>query len=403
MTRSAANPWAQLVPARTKPSATVALNDTVARLVAEGRSVVNLSSGDPDFATPTHVVEAAITSLRAGRTHYAPSRGVPALLDAIAASRLKRTGVAVDPGREIVVTPSAKYAIAVAVEALVGIGEKVMILSPSWVSYAAMATIAGAKPYPVALDPGTGFRVTRELLECGHQPGTRLLMINSPNNPTGRVLDDDELAALADFAQENDLLVLADEIYEDVIYGDPQRSLASLPGMAERTLVVSGFSKAFAMTGWRLGYAIGAAPLISRILSVHQHTAACVATFVQDAGVAALEAPSDSIDEMVSVYASRVERALAALSEVPELSAPRPDGAFYLFVNVSGTPTPSSIEFASWALERAGVTVVPGHEFGPGGERHVRLSLTTPSDVFCNGIDLIRAALSAGPDRKELA
>jgi aspartate aminotransferase len=383
--------WPVLAPARTAPSATVTLTDTVARLRAEGREILDLGSGDPDFDTPGHIVEAGIRSLRAGRTHYAPSRGIPALLEAVAAARGRRTGVRVDPAREVVVTPSAKYALTVAIVGLVGAGEPVMILSPSWVSYASMATIASAVPYHVALDPADGFRLTREILERAHRPGTRMVIVNSPNNPTGRMLSAEELRALAGYALAHDVLVLSDEIYEDIVFGEPQVSVAALPGMADRTIVVSGFSKAFAMTGWRLGYVVAAGPLARRILAVHQHTSSCVATFVQDAGVAALTGPAAPVTAMVNAYRARRDAAVEFVREAPQLSAATPDGTFYLLVDIAATSVPDPGAFAAWVLDQAGVTVVPGSSFGPGAEHHVRLALTTSTDVIAEAISRIGA------------
>ncbi|MFF2327131.1 MULTISPECIES: pyridoxal phosphate-dependent aminotransferase [unclassified Streptomyces] len=383
-----------LTPPRSATSATVALGDTVARLRAEGRTIINLGSGDPDFATPGHIVEAGVRSLREGRTHYAPSRGIPALLEAIAADREARTGIEVAPGREVVTTPSAKYALTIAVSAIAGVGEPVMILAPSWVSYVSMVTIAGAEPCPVPLDAADGFRLTRERLEAAHRPGARMIIVNSPNNPTGRVFDAAELEALAGYAQAHDVVVLSDEIYEDVVYDGPQTSIASLPGMAERTVVVSGFSKAFAMTGWRLGYVVAPPALTDRILAVHQHTSSCVATFVQDAGVAALTGPRDVVREMTGTYRQRLDVALRRIGEVPQFGVRRPEGAFYLLVDVSRTPVPDSTQFATWALERTGVSLVPGASFGPGADRHVRLALTTTSDVLLEAVDRLAELVS---------
>jgi aspartate aminotransferase len=382
-----------LTPPRTTPSATVALTDTVARLRAEGREILNLGSGDPDFATPEHIVEAGVASLRAGRTHYAPSRGVPALLDAIAVDREQRTGIAVDPGTEVITTPSAKYALTIAISGVVGLGEPVMILSPSWVSYVSMVTIAGADPYLVPLDPATGFRLTREQLEAAHRPGTRMIIVNSPNNPTGRVFDAEELAALAGYAEAHDVIVLSDEIYEDVVYAGPQTSIVALPGMADRTIMVSGFSKAFAMTGWRLGYIVAPKQFTSRILAVHQHTASCVATFVQDAGVAALTGPRQSVETMVAGYRDRRDQAVPRLQSVPQLDVRSPEGAFYLFVDIAGTHEPDDVAFSTWALERTGVSLVPGSSFGDGGEHHVRIALTTTPDVLATAVDRLATAL----------
>jgi aspartate aminotransferase len=381
-----------LTPPRTTPSATVALTDTVARLRAEGREILDLGSGDPDFATPAHIVEAGVRSLRAGRTHYAPSRGVPALLDAVAADREARTGIAVDPGTEVIATPSAKYALTIAISGVVGLGEPVMVLSPSWVSYVSMVTIAGAVPYLVPLDPAAGFRLTREQLEAAHRPGTRMIIVNSPNNPTGRVLDADELEALAGYALAHDVIVLSDEIYEDVVYGAPQTSSVALPGMAERTIMVSGFSKAFAMTGWRLGYIVAPKDLTSRILAVHQHTASCVATFVQDAGVAALTGPREGVTTMVDEYRNRRDQAVPRLQAVPQFAVRSPEGAFYLFVDIARTHQPDDVAFATWALERTGVSLVPGSSFGAGGEHHVRIALTTTPEVLATATDRLAAA-----------
>ncbi|MEU2059711.1 pyridoxal phosphate-dependent aminotransferase [Streptomyces sp. NPDC013455] len=380
---------------RIQPSATFAVLERVHAMRAEGIDVLDLGGGEPDFDTPAHVVEAASAALHAGHTHYAPSRGLPELLTAISEKLERENGIVARRDKEIIVTPSAKHALFISLMALLEPGDEVVIPTPSWVSYASMAHLIGAVPVSAPLDPGTGFRITREALERHVTPRSRVLLLNTPNNPTGRALSREEAEVVSAFVQEHDLLVIADEIYEKIIYdGTRHVSLASLPGCAERTLTVNGFSKAHAMTGWRLGYVAGPDDLVREVLKAQQHSVGCAGTFIQHGGLAALTGPQDEVTAMTREYAARRDLIVAGLNRLPGVECARPEGSFYVFPDIRGTGFATSAEFAAWLLDEARVAVTPGSAFGPGGEGHVRLSYATSRDVIDQALDRMGDALA---------
>ncbi|WP_229695520.1 pyridoxal phosphate-dependent aminotransferase [Streptomyces lacrimifluminis] len=363
-------------------SATVALLETVQRLRREGVDVLDLSGGEPDFTTPQTVIAEAVSALEGGDTHYTPSRGLPELLGAIGEKLATENGVHVDPATGIIVTPSAKQALFTALMTVLDPGDEVIVPTPAWVSYPAMAALIGARAVPAELRAEDGFRLSRQLLEGRLTDRTRALVINTPANPTGHVLDGEEAAEIVAFAVEHNLVLIVDEIYEKIVYdGHRHLSLASLPGVAERTLTVNGFSKAYAMTGWRLGYLAGPGPLIAQALKVQEHTVSCAASFVQRGGVAALTGAADDIAAMLKEYTVRRELTVTALNALPGVSCAYPEGAFYAFADIRGTGL-TSAAFAQLLLERAAVTVAPGSAFGAGGEGHVRLSFAASRDVL---------------------
>jgi aspartate aminotransferase len=371
------------------PSPTLAVSDRARALKAQGIAVIDLGGGDPDFITPEHIRRAAADDMNAGDTHYVASPGTPALRKAIAAKLLQDNGVEVDPLGGVVVTPGGKQALFEAVLALVEPGVDVLIPEPAWVSYVPMVELAGGRAVPVPLDPDDNFRITADRLAAAVTPASRIMIVNSPNNPTGRVFADHELSAIAEVAIAHDLLVFSDEIYEKILFdGHRHTSLASLPGMAERTLTFNGFSKAYAMTGWRLGYVAGPTPLIAEIEKVHSHSATCATSFVQAAGVEALAGPQDFIAEMVAAWDRRRRAVSDGLSDVAGIRCPRAEGAFYAFADVRETGMPS-LDFADLLLREVHVAVVPGVAFGQAGEGHVRLSFATGDDALADAVDRI--------------
>ncbi|NBE50616.1 pyridoxal phosphate-dependent aminotransferase [Streptomyces boluensis] len=379
-------------------SATYAVFDLVAELRAQGVEVFDLGGGEPDFDTPEHVVDEAVGALREGFTHYTPSRGVPALLEAIAQKLAKDNGVMADPASDIVVTPSAKHALFAALLTVLDPGDELLVPTPSWVSYTAMARLIGARPVQVALDGGNGFRITRELLEAHVTPRTKALLVNSPNNPTGRALTAEEARVISQFAVEHDVLLIADEIYEKILYdGTEHRSLAALPSCADRTITVNGFSKGYAMTGWRLGYAAGPTDLMTELLKVAQHTVGCTGSFVQRGGIAALTGPQDPVEEMTRQYATRRDLVVDGLNSLPGVTCSPPDGAFYAFADIRGTGFTDSSSFAQWVLKETGVALMPGSAFGPGGEGYVRLSFATSAEVLGTALERVGVALGGRP------
>ncbi|MEH0447984.1 MULTISPECIES: pyridoxal phosphate-dependent aminotransferase [unclassified Streptomyces] len=376
-------------------SATYAVFDMVARMRAQGLEVVDLGGGEPDFDTPGHVVDEAVGALRDGFTHYTPSRGLPALLRAVCAKLAEDNGIVADAATDIVVTPSAKHALFAALVTVLDPGDELLVPTPSWVSYTEMARLIGARPVQVALDGADGFRITAELLERHVSSRTKALLVNSPNNPTGRSLTAGEAALIARFAQEHDILLISDEIYEKILYGGRRHlSLAAQPGCAERTITVNGFSKGYAMTGWRLGYAAGPTDLMAQLVKVQQHTVGCTASFVQRGGIAALSGSQEPVEWMTAQYAARRDLVVRGLNSLPGVSCSPPDGAFYAFADIRGTGFADSAAFAEWLLREAAVAVMPGSAFGPGGEGFVRLSFATSPKVLRTALDRMAAALA---------
>lgn len=346
-------------------------------LAAAGKDVLNLAGGEPDFRTPQHIVDAAFQAIQAGDTHYPPSFGTPQLLAAIVSKLQRENNVHhIAPG-QILVTPGGKWALYAALAATLNPGDEVLILDPSWVSYAPMVELNQGAPVRVPLCGEDNFTVSEQVLRRYVTPATKLIMVNSPNNPTGRVFTRAEINAIVAVAQEYDLYVLSDEIYEHILYdGAAHYSLAAEPGMAERTLIVNGFSKAYAMTGWRLGW-LAAPPAIAKLARTYQtQSVTSAASFTMAAGVAALNGPQDVVREMTAAYAARRRFLLDAIEEIPGLECPPVEGAFYIFPRFTATKK-TSLEIAGVLLEEGLIATTPGIAFGEAGEGHVRFSFAT--------------------------
>ena len=379
------------------PSPTLAVSDRARQLKAQGIDVIDLGGGDPDFITPEHIRAAATEAMNAGDTHYVASAGIPSLRKAIADKLRADNGIEVDPNGGVIVAPGGKQALFEAALAFVEPGVDVMIPEPAWVSYGPMVELAGGTAVPVSLNPDDNWRLTLEALSEAWTPETRVLLINSPNNPTGRVFDEAELAAIATFAQEHDLLVFSDEMYEKILYdGQRHTSIATLPGMAERTLVFNGLSKAYAMTGWRLGYVAGPQPFMQQIEKVHSHSVTCATSFVQKAGVVALNGPQEFISQMVAAWDRRRRNLAERLNAVNGVSCPLVEGAFYAFADIRGTGM-TSTQAADLFLQEAHVAVTPGVAFGAAGEGHIRLSFATSDDLLEDAADRIGRVLGLSP------
>ena len=375
------------------PSPTLAVSDRARELKRQGIDVIDLGGGDPDFITPEHIRRAAIEAMNAGETHYVASAGLPALRKAIADKLRDDNDIEVEPNGGVIVTPGGKQALFEATLAFVEPGVDVLIPEPAWVSYGPMVELAGGRPVPVPLDPDDNWRLTASGLDAALTPATRILLINSPNNPTGRVLADDELAAIGAFAIEHDLLVFADEMYEKILYdGHRHTSIATLPGMAERTLTINGLSKAYAMTGWRLGYVAGPRAFLEQIEKVHSHSVTCATSFVQSAGIVALTGPQAFIGEMVSAWDRRRRDVASGLDQINGVRCPLVEGAFYAFADVRETGL-SSNDAADLFLREAHVAVTPGIAFGAAGEGHVRLSFASSDALLSEAIDRIGRVL----------
>ena len=344
-------------------------------LKATGKDVISLAGGEPDFDTPRHIVEAGYAAIQAGDTHYPPSPGTPALLNAIVAKLKRENNVHHITPDHIMATPGAKWAIFASLAAMLEPGDEVLLLDPSWVSYAPMVQLHRAVPVRVALTAADGFRITADLLEQHMTAKTKLIMVNSPNNPTGRVLTRAEIDAIVHVATAHDLYVLSDEIYEHIVYdGAVHYSLAAEPGMAERTIIVNGFSKAYAMTGWRLGWLAAPQPIVKLARIYQTHSAQSAASFTMAAGVAALNGPQECVKQMVAIYDQRRRMVLDALEEIPGIECPPVEGAFYVFPRFTNTKK-TSLELTAALIDEALVVTTPGDAFGPAGEGHVRFSI----------------------------
>ena len=345
-------------------------------LAAQGLDVINLAGGEPDADTPKHIQQAAFDAIAAGDTHYPPSFGKPELLDAICAKLELENNVQAVP-EQLVVTPGGKWAIFTTLASTLNDGDEVMILDPAWVSYAAMVRLNRGVPVHVPLPAADNFRVSAAQLEEYVSEKTKLIMICSPSNPTGRVLTQNELDDIAAVAQKHDLYVLSDEIYEHILYdGACHRSIASMPGMAERTIIINGFSKSYAMTGWRLAWLAAPLPVAKLSRTYQTQTITSAASFSMVAGAAALNGPQDCVHQMVASYVQRRNFLLDALEEIPGVGSSPIEGAFYLFAQFTQTDK-KSLEISQILLEDGLLATTPGIAFGEAGEGHVRFSFAT--------------------------
>jgi len=362
-------------------------------LEAQGRRILHLEVGQPDFDTFDHIKQAGMRAIQAGRTRYNPSAGLPRLRQAIAEAVSDRIGVPVQP-EEVVVGPGAKPGLFFPTLALVEPGDEVIYPDPGFPTYAAMIEVAGGVPRPVPLLEEKDFSFDLDAFDACINERTRLIVLNTPANPTGGVIPKADLEHIAAAAQKYDAWVISDEIYARLAYdGIKVPSIAALPGMRERTIVVDGFSKTYAMTGWRLGYAIMPQPLAERVSLLLNHSVGCTAMFTQDAGIEALTASQALAEEKVAEYQRRRDRMVAGLNAIPGVTCRLPQGAFYAFPNVKSFGVPSS-QLAMRLLEEAGVALLPGTDFGVHGEGYLRLcyavspqeideALERMADVLC--------------------
>jgi aspartate/methionine/tyrosine aminotransferase len=361
-------------------------------LEAQGHSVVHLEIGEPDFDTPAHIKAAGIAAIEANHTHYAPSAGIPELRDVVARYAGRFRGIPEFSRDEVSISPGCKPLIWNILCALLDPGDEMLYADPAYPAYASAALYLGARAVPIPLREATDFRLDLDELTAKISDRTKLLVLNSPHNPTGGVLTRSDLATIADLCIKHDVLVLSDEIYCRNLYGSEFVSIASLPGMRERTIIVDGFSKAYAMTGWRLGYAIAPAALSRTITLLANNTYSCTAPFVQYAGIAALEGPDEPILAMVAEFHKRRDAIVAGLNSLPGVSCRRPDGAFYVFPNVSKI-SPDDRKLAAFLLDEAHVAGLAGSAFGPTGRGHLRFSYAASLATIERAIERIRTAL----------
>lgn len=347
-------------------------------IVTTMKDVISLGIGEPDFDTPWHVRESAVFALERGVTHYTSNLGYLDLRRALAAYVAKNFGAQYRAEDEILITVGVSEALDIALRALINPGDEVLYHEPCYVSYRATILFAHGVPVEVPTRPENGFRLTRAMLEEKVSPRTKVLMLNFPNNPTGAIMNRQDLEDIAAFACERDLIVITDEIYGELTYDTQHSSIASIPGLRDRTIFLHGFSKAWAMTGFRLGYACGPAELIEAMMKIHQYTMLCASSLSQKAAIEALARPATDVGEMVDEYRRRRNFIAGALEEMG-LSCHRPLGAFYAFPSVAKFGM-SSKDFAIKLLHEERVAVVPGNAFGACGEGFVRCAYATSLD-----------------------
>jgi aminotransferase len=347
-------------------------------LVTTMKDVISLGIGEPDFDTPWHVRESTVFALERGVTHYTSNLGYIELRRALSGYAGKVFGAEYNPESEILITVGVSEALDLALRAIINPGDEVLYHEPCYVSYRATILFAHGIPVPIETRADNGFRLTRAMLEAKVTPRTKVLMLNFPNNPTGGVMSREDLEAIATFAVERDLLVITDEIYAELTYDTAHTSIVSLPGLRDRTILLHGFSKAWAMTGFRLGYACGPAELIEAMMKIHQYTMLCASSLSQKAAIEALARPASDIGEMVGEYRRRRNFIAAAFAEMG-LECHRPLGAFYAFPSV-GKFGMTSKDFAMKFLKEERVAVVPGTAFGACGEGFVRCAYATSMD-----------------------
>jgi aspartate aminotransferase len=355
-------------------------------LEAEGRKIVHLEIGEPDSDTPAHVIEAAERALRDGATHYCPAPGIPELREA-AAAFFARTREVEIPADRIVTTPGAKPIMFYSILALCGPGDEVVYPDPGFPMYESIAAFAGATPVPVPLREANGFRVDPDELASLVTDRTRLVILNSPHNPCGSALRRWDVERLAAVLADRDLYVFSDEMYWAIRYGGEHVSIASIDGMADRTILLDGCSKTFAMTGWRLGFAALPEALVEPVTRLIINSVSCTAPFTQHAAVAALTGPWEPVEQMVREFRTRRDVIVEGLNRIEGLSCLEPAGAFYVFPNASAVGG-SMKDLVTYLLEEAGVAGLWGSAFGPGGEGYLRFS-------YANSVENIRAALEA--------
>jgi aspartate aminotransferase len=354
-------------------------------LEAQGKHIIHLEIGEPDFDTPSNIREAAKRALDKGYTHYGPAPGLPDLRKTIARHMTERLGVTFNEN-QVVVTPGAKPIMYFTILACVDEGDEVIYPNPGFPIYESVINFVGAKAMPLALKEERGFRFDIEELRRLVTPKTRMLIINSPQNPTGGVLTADDLKQIAEIAVEHDLIVLSDEIYSRVLYdGFRHRSITTFPGMLERTIVLDGFSKTYAMTGWRLGFGLMPESLVPLIAQLQINSTSCTASFTQMAGVEALTGPQEEVEKMGAEFERRRNVIVEGLNKIPGFRCHKPLGAFYVFPNITGTGKPSRM-LAEYLLQEAGVACLSGTAFGDFGEGYLRFS-------YANSVENIKIAL----------
>jgi aspartate aminotransferase len=364
------------------------------KLEAQGKQVIHLELGEPDFATPAHVIATAKQALDDGWTHYNPPQGLPQLREAIAEEVASSRGIAVSP-EEVVVEPGAKPIIFYTMLALIEPGDEVIYPNPGFPIYESVVNFIGAKPVPLPFsDTKDGFRLDLNRLADLITDRTRMLVLNSPHNPTGSAMPPEDVETIAKLIGNRDIMVLSDEIYHRILYKGVHKSISALPGMRERTIILDGFSKTYAMTGWRLGYGVMPRELALAVTRLGINNHSCTAAFSQVAAVSALRGPQTDADHMVAEFRRRRDFIVAALNRIPGFRCHEPEGAFYVFPNITGTGR-SSADLAHFLLEEVGVAGLSGAAFGKYGEGYLRFSYANSIENIGRAMEKIEAAMTA--------
>jgi aspartate/methionine/tyrosine aminotransferase len=360
-------------------------------LEAQGRSVIHLELGEPDFPTPPHIVEAAKKALDEGWTHYGPTPGLPELREAIAAYVSRTRGIAVGP-QHVSVVPGGKPIIFFTLMALLEPGDEVIYPNPGFPIYESMIRFLDAEPIPVPLEEKRGFSFDLDLFRDHLTPRTKVVILNSPQNPTGGMIPPEDLARIAEMLRDRDVMVMSDEIYSQIVYtGEPSVSITRFPGMLEKTIILDGFSKAYAMTGWRLGYGVMPTWLVDAVTKLMVNSNSCTASFTQRAGLAALTGPQDCVTSMVAEFRRRRDAICKGLNEIPGFRCAVPGGAFYAYANTTDTGMDSK-ELADYLLYEAGVSCLDGRCFGEYGKGYVRFSYANSMKNLMEAVARIKKA-----------
>ena len=378
---------------RMAPSGIRRVNEKALAMERAGEKVLHFEIGRPDFDTPEYIKKAANQALAEGKVHYTSNFGLMDLRQAIA-DKLKQENNVDYKVSEVLVTVGLSEAVFAVLATILEEGDEILVPDPVWLNYINVPNLLGAKAVTYGLTEETGFQMDLKEVRAKITPKTRAIVIITPNNPTGGVLSEDVLKDLADIAISNDLMVISDEVYERLIYdGAKHISIASLPGMKERTFTMNGMSKAYAMDGWRLGYVAAPEEYILVMNKFHQHNTTCAPNFVQVAAIAALTQEGDEVQEMVKEYQRRRDYAVKAINEIPGLHCECPKGAFYIFINCKSLNMKSA-DLSAYLLEKAKIALVPGDVFGPGGEGYLRMSFANSYENVVEGCAQLKKAVA---------
>ena len=364
-------------------------------LESQGKSIVHLEIGEPDFSTPEHIVKAAVEALQQGWHHYTPSAGILELRETIAEHISATRGIEVSPN-EVVVTPGAKPIIFFSLLSLVEEGDEVIYPNPGFPIYESMIEYSGARAVPIALREELDFRLDADELISALTPKTRMVILNSPNNPTGSVLSKQDLSRIAEALMERDITVLSDEVYSHILYEGDHQSIASFPGMKERTIILDGFSKTYAMTGWRLGYGVMERELAEQITKLMVNSNSCTAAFTQRAGISALTGSHEPTSQLVETFRRRRDRIVELLNQIEGISCRTPLGAFYVFPNVRELGLEAA-QLSQSLLRQAGVALLSGTAFGRNGEGYLRISYANSMENLELGVQRIAEMTASLP------